>query len=254
MKEKPMIDIAVCIDDTDNAESIGTGRLASRLGQLIFDRGCGQPSRVTRHQLYVHDDVPYTSHNSAMCFFVAIVPEVWDRIIEFAGEFLETHCAPGSDPGLCVARLDDRLDRHRVIEFGQSAKKSVLGKSGAYAEADLLGVHLSEHGGTGDGVVGALAGIGLRLTGNDGRFRGWLEYVPGTEVFCVDDLCAFPEIDCVQTIAGQKLSGHERVAPADRIKTVLRNWQSVVLVHPAENPADGPWQMVSRHYLKQQQI
>ena len=32
---------------------------------------------------------------------------------------------------------------------------------------------LPGYGGTGQGVVGALAGVGLRLYGDDGRFRGW---------------------------------------------------------------------------------
>ena len=33
-------------------------------------------------------------------------------------------------------------------------------------------VHLSEHGGSGQGVVGALAAVGLRLAGQDGRVKG----------------------------------------------------------------------------------
>ncbi len=52
----------------------------------------------------------------------------------------------------------------------------LLTKQEAYMLANTTGVHLSENGGTGDGIVGALAGTGLRLDGNDGRFRGWLEF------------------------------------------------------------------------------
>ncbi len=87
--------------------------------------------------------------------------------------FLETRTEKGSDPGLCVAQLSDSLDGESLMDFGKAAKNRVLTKPDAYALAAKTGVHLSEHGGTGQGVVGALAGIGLRLSGNDGRYRGW---------------------------------------------------------------------------------
>jgi hypothetical protein len=51
------------IDDTDNLESRGTGRLtrsiAAEPGKTYGLYG------VTRHQLLVHPDIPYTSQNSA---------------------------------------------------------------------------------------------------------------------------------------------------------------------------------------------
>jgi len=58
------------------------------------------------------------------------------------------------------------------MECGRRATCSVLTKKEAYPLAEKLGIHLSEHGGTGDGVVGALAESGLRMTGNHCRFRG----------------------------------------------------------------------------------
>ena len=56
------------------------------------------------------------------------------------------------------------------IDFGYRAKQVVLTKSNAYKLAKKLDIHLSEHGGSGQGVIGALAGVALRLTANDGRF------------------------------------------------------------------------------------
>ena len=57
------MNIFIGIDDTDNLESRGTGRLArsiaADLGKTYDLYG------VTRHQLLVHPDIPYTSHNSA---------------------------------------------------------------------------------------------------------------------------------------------------------------------------------------------
>ena len=45
----------VCIDDTDNLESIGTGKLAYKIIGDIEERGWGRCDVISRHQLYVHD-------------------------------------------------------------------------------------------------------------------------------------------------------------------------------------------------------
>lgn len=54
----------VSIDDTDNLESRGTGEIASLLAKLLEEREWGKAQVITRHQLLVHPDIPYTSHNS----------------------------------------------------------------------------------------------------------------------------------------------------------------------------------------------
>ncbi len=97
--------------------------------------------------------------------------------------------APGSDPGLCVAAPALLTEAERLIAFGQAAKQQVLSKEAAYLLGDELGVHLSEHGGSGQGVVGALAGAGLRLGGNDGRLKGKLQVGSAGAVVHVHDLC-----------------------------------------------------------------
>lgn len=50
------------IDDTDNLESRGTGFRARQLLQRLAEAGFARPLGITRHQLYVHSDIPYTSH------------------------------------------------------------------------------------------------------------------------------------------------------------------------------------------------
>ena len=93
-------------------------------------------------------------------------------LIDAASAFLEETFAPGADPGLCVACADEVLAPEKLVQWGYRAKKEVLTKAEAYALAEACHVHLSEHGGTGQGVVGALAGVGLRLGGQDGRVKG----------------------------------------------------------------------------------
>ena len=51
--------ILIAIDDTDNLETPGTGHLASALSDLLEKNELGKGSPVTRHQLYVHPDIPH---------------------------------------------------------------------------------------------------------------------------------------------------------------------------------------------------
>ncbi len=73
---------------------------------------------------------------------------------------------PGSDPGLCIAQ---RVTPE-MIEFGQRAKIDVVKQAEARDLASRHGCILRGLGGTQDGVIGALGGVGLAATGEDGRF------------------------------------------------------------------------------------
>ena len=59
--------LLVGIDDTDNLESRGTGFRAREFGRQLMEEGLASVRGISRHQLYVHPDIPYTSHNSALC-------------------------------------------------------------------------------------------------------------------------------------------------------------------------------------------
>jgi len=221
----------VCIDDTDMPGTKGTGWLVQELCEEIKNLGWGDCSPISRHQLFVHEDIPFTSHNSSMCFEIFLKNQAMESIIEFMAGFLETRSIKGSDPGLCVARLDENLDKHSLIEFGQMAKKAVTSKQVAYDLALKTGIHLSEHGGTGDGVIGALAGIGLRLSGNDGRYRGWYHLGRPGNIVQVEALCQYPFIDQLVTKNGSVLShGMSVHIGSEKTKTVRMGNKQVVVV------------------------
>ena len=78
------MEILICIDDTDNLESPGTGHLAEILRSDIERLYVGKTSRITRHQLFVSPEIPYTSHNSAMCFKAEMELKYLDDMIEYA--------------------------------------------------------------------------------------------------------------------------------------------------------------------------
>jgi hypothetical protein len=153
------------IDDTDNQTSPGTGQLARRLAQEIERRGANLLG-ITRHQFLLDDRIPYTSHNSGACIAfdtTASLPE-----LEFAIDLIADWAAPGSDPGICIASRDTVPPD--AVEWGWAATREVLSQSQAIALARAGGILLRPLGGSGDGIIGALASVGLRADGNEGRF------------------------------------------------------------------------------------
>ncbi|SDK16923.1 hypothetical protein [Natronincola ferrireducens] len=245
------MEIIVSIDDTDNMESKGTGELAQEIANTIEKNKWGEVSKITRHQLLVHEDIPYTSHNSAMAFEADIDDNCLQTIIEFSIDYLKKESAAESDPGLCVVVLDDLLSEEKLIEFGKKAKCEVLSKEEAYNLAKTLKIHLSEHGGTGQGVIGALAGAGLRLSGNDGRFKGNHIVSTRDNIMAVGEIRVSTGIDVVKTLDGEMLKDNERIFLKDKIKTVLLQYQEVLLVEPIEGQkGEILWQNCSKQKLR----
>ncbi len=240
--------ILLTIDDTDNLESAGTGELCEIIAASIEEKGWGSCSGVTRHQLFIHEDIPYTSHNSSMCFRATIHEDHLESIITYASHFLETESAEGSDPGLCVCNEETLQAPQKLIAFGESAKKKVLTKADAYGLAKELAIHLSEHGGTGDGVIGALAGTGLRLTGNDGRFKGHHQIPSNAETSTVQELMNHPGIDRVEDINKGALPLDTPVFLSKKVKTVLLDHQSILLLY--RDPKDQQWKNCTKQHLK----
>ncbi len=242
--------ILLSIDDTDNQESLGTGNLAQSIAEAIETNKWGESSGVTRHQLYVHEDIPYTSHNSAMCFQVDTHENRLNRIMDFCRKVLHRDSAEGADPGLCMAVVDNIYNQDKLVDFGFRAKKTVLSKEDAYEMARSAGVHLSEHGGTGQGIVGALAGTGLRLNGNDGRFRGWYHLGEAGEEITVKELCSHEFIDVVRSGTGEILEQETSVLlGSDKIKSVMQGSEQVVLVTGTN---EGSHKVIWKTLTKQQ--
>jgi hypothetical protein len=242
--------ILVSIDDTDNLTSRGTGHVASFIASELEAKGWGRSGFVTRHQLFVHPDIPYTSHNSAMCFSADIREDALDRVVAHAAEILGRESAEGSDPGLCVAVVERLECRDELATFGRQAKSRVISRDEAFSLAGRCGMHLSEHGGSGQGVIGAVAAVALRLSGNDGRLRGRLRLEPVGATFTVAELCQQGEIDSVRTLDGRLLTDAESVRLGEKAKTVLLDDKSVLLVTHVESAGAHLWQTCPRELLR----
>jgi hypothetical protein len=246
------VKVLVCIDDTDNAYSKGTGKLTAEIIEKIEERKWGKCFRITRHQLFVHPDIPYTSHNSAMCFAAELDKSHINDLTGYVSRYLAGHSAEGSDPGLCIAVPDRLSNPDLLIKFGFRAKEMVMEKKDAYLLAGKLGIHLSEHGGTGQGVIGALAGAGLRLGGNDGRFRGRLKIEAPNNLISVHDILTRPDVDLVRSLQGSVLDNDELIRLGEKVKTVLSKGKSILPVHPVGTGAPGEvrWETCTKEQLK----
>jgi hypothetical protein len=167
LSEDNVIRAYVGFDDTDCLDSDrGTGKLAR-----WFQKELPEGSRmwgVVRQQLLVHEKIPYTSHNSSACVVVQLPDaDLLDDLISRAIRHLECHALQGSDPGLCVAREGDPA-LPRLIDFSQKCTSYVMTQQNALEATRSM--HLSGHGGTHDGIIGAAAAVGLTAHGWSGRF------------------------------------------------------------------------------------
>ena len=171
--------IYIGFDDTDTLEANrGTGKLARWFEGSLPD-GC-QVWGVVRQQLLVHERIPYTSHNSAACVIVeATDPCIRGTLISRAIAHVRQYALEGSDPGVCVACQGDAA-LSQLIDFGRTCTRRVVGQKDALDAATR--VHLSGHGGTNDGIIGAAAAVGLTAYGWSGRFIefGRLRTFPNT--------------------------------------------------------------------------
>ena len=249
--------VAIGVDDTDNLESRGTGHRARQLGLYLQERGLARLLAVTRHQLLVSPEIRYTSHNSSACLVVDARCDRVDDLKEACQAHLVSESAPGSDVGLCVALWSELQQAGTAAaDFGRRAKTEVLKRAAAEklaADRSLFLVGL-----TGDygGVIGALAGVGLRFGGNDGRFL-WL---PGLRELAGEshtpaELKKTAGIDVVATLAGFIPGEGSLVRTGEWVRPVLRDGHAVLLVESSgmEGGGEGEprWQIVSKDRIKQ---
>ncbi|WP_035075542.1 hypothetical protein [Maridesulfovibrio zosterae] len=153
-------------DDTDDKDApIGTGRLVREFVYGL-DNDC-EMIGVLRHQLPKLTTIPFTSNNSSACAIIEISQDTsLKHLRDKAIEHLAKYSAPGSDPGLCIAKEEDVSTE--IIEFAKLVTgKQVTQKSAMHAarSVELFGL-----GGTNDGIIGATAAIGLTKFGWCGRF------------------------------------------------------------------------------------
>ncbi len=230
------------IDDTDNLESRGTGHRVRQMADWLAENQLASPLGITRHQLLVDPQIPYTSHNSSACLAVETdnASDVWAA----CREFLLRESAEGSDAGLCLAAWDSVNEC--VVSFARRAKITVLTMLEAEQTALDNGIQLEGLTGTRGGIIGALSGVGLHHQGNDGRFL-WL---PGLRELrgklSASEICARGRIDRVCTLNHSALHPKTVVDVGEWIRPVLRDGLATLYVEEQNHE----WHIISKDHIK----
>ncbi len=238
----------VGVDDTDIDGSPGTGRVARGLMRYLEAQGFGTSQGVTRHQLLLHPAIPFTSHNSALCLGLELT--VGTRPLERAcREYLTARAVEGADPALCVA--EEAVVTPAVHRLGERAKVSVLTVADARSAVDGTGAVLRSIAGDPQGVIGALAAVGLRAQGSDGRYVD----LPGIReirgMISVECLLRKTAVVAVTDADGVPLAADEKIDSQDWIRPSLVRGVPVLRVRRDVNSSKRwvPYERRSRSSL-----
>lgn len=237
------------IDDTDNLESRGTGHLARELGKTLEEHHAARLEEITRHQLLVSPLIPCTSHNSSICLVVDADRHAQNQLEIACRSFLLHHSAAGADAGLALCSWENTPSE--VIDWGQRAKKEVLEKSAALEMAKRLKIPVAGLTGTGVGIIGALAAVGLYASGNDGRYL-WL---PGLRELCgvytLTELLERVPFGRVETIRGRTPAFDDRIDVGDWVRPILQGGRSVLLIEEVKNHDECDWRILDKSRIEQ---
>jgi hypothetical protein len=137
-----------------------------------------------------------------------------------------------------------------VVAFGHRAKIEVLAAGEAEALARSCAIHLEGLTGTRIGVIGALAGVGLRAGGNDGRYLS----LPGLReiqgVVGAAALAGRLGLDAIETEGGQAARPDDRIHVGDWARPLPRAGRIVLLVEAAEGE-EYQWTVIPKSRVKE---
>lgn len=240
--------ILIGIDDTDVAGSRGTNQLARQIVRSVAaDWQC---LWIVRHQLLDDPRVPCTTKNGSASIALerrsgsgAIGPDAQtesdtlevtaaqiNALLTSCRDLMGTEFIDGSDPGLCV--LSGACPQ-AVINWGTRCQHEFVSRDVAYQIARDNDVHLESLGGTEDGVIGALAAVGLASLRNDGRIVQWQEWPD--DLSHEQDVQTLAERDvwiCHRT-TGDAIK-HGTVDVGKHLRPNLRSGAAVLTVEPVE--------------------
>lgn len=229
-----MSQILIGLDDTDAPGARNsTARLARMLGEHFSSRHDFIGS--IGHRLC--PEIAATTNNKASCVILR-AEAAPAAVLAEARDFLAQAAAPAAPFGLVVARLD-QID-NRLKQFGRRASASVA----TLDEARAVLAALPHFGaGSGRGLIGAAAALGLTAEGWSGR---WLERAGGLRQ--VERALTVAELTAAGVIAVSLETDAEVPKPADYVDT--HGWLRPQLlggraVLPLRRVAEDGWEVVA---------
>lgn len=237
----------IAIDDTDNLQSRGTGHLSRTLAASLEENKLANIQNVTRHQLYVHEKIPFTSHNSSASIVVDVISNI-DDVKEFCIQHLLAESAEGSDVGLCIAAYDKITPE--VEDWGRRAKCEILTKEDAHKLAEKSGIYLVGLTGEKIGVIGSLAAVGLRYNGNDGRVL-WIKNLRElTGTFTIAQLNEMLKVDAILTKEYLPIPDESTIIIEAWPRPIIKNKKVTLIVEKITNNEEYQYRSAPKEFIK----
>ncbi len=229
------------LDDTDVVGTLGTNQLARaiirRLGRQAAD------ALLCRHQLFLDPRIPFTSKNGSASIQLPACSETdVPRIVGVARGVMRAWFMPGSDPGLSVAAAVPP----DVVAFAVSCQRALVTRRMAHLVARTAGVHLEGLGGSEQGVVGALAAVGLAATGNDGRVvhMAWWPHPDGFSGPHAVQEIRTRGVDEIRAVGTNENITVGTVDVGKHLRPNVRGGRIVLFVEPCDAADAPPWRAV----------
>lgn len=243
-------DILIGIDDTDNADSRGTGFHSRQLAHMLENETAAQVKGISRHQLFVNPAIRYTSQNSSAC--IVLQSENFLLVKDLCEQYLLKHSAPGSDAGLCMAIKENMNDK--VLEWGRRAKCEVLEMKEAVKLAEDSSIFLQGYTGTHEGIIGALAAVGLRYGGHDGRFvwrkgkKELRDLEPG--ILTARELIRELELDGIRNLEGESPGPEEKIYINEWVRPILTDYQTILIAEKTNDHDEYEWKLATKEVVR----
>lgn len=235
------------IDDTDSppagdaiASTQDTAALALTLGQKLESMGLARLLNISCHQLLLHPSIQNTGENTASCLFLDSEPPKIREIDMITRLTLRSQSAATANPGYALAAWN-QFDPE-VVAWGKTAKITLLERMDGINLAKRCGIAVAGIAGSGAGVIGALAAVGMRYDGNDGT----IFWMPGLNK--LDGVYTQVEINRFIHFESIESEHHKRPPLDDRIKfnsnnkPILKDGRIVLQVTRAKKGSDYEWE------------
>jgi hypothetical protein len=231
------------IDDTDssanNDTSVNTTHLALALGQKLESLNLAKLLNISCHQLFLHPSVPHTSNNTTCCLLLDCYPQMVREIDMITRLTLRGESAASANPGYALAAWH-QFDPE-VVAWGKMAKNLTLMRMDALVLARRSGILIAGINGSGAGVIGALAAVGLRYDGND----GYIQWMPGldrlTGIFNQLEMNQFIRFESIESEHHHHPALDDRILFSREVKPVIVNSRIVLMVSPAKRGEEFQW-------------
>ena len=227
------------IDDTDKEGSADTGALALQLGLQLEKNLRAHMLSITAHRLFDSPSLHATHQNRCVCLLMEVDSTRRREVELICRQFLLRESAPSANPGFALARWSE-VDAS-ITDWGRLAQHQKLDRLDALVLARKCSISAAGLTGSGNGVIGALAAIGLYFDGNDGHYL-WL---PGLSelkgILKAVDVLQRCDLSRMENRYGRAPMPNDRIFFPGEVHPLVRDSRSLLLLQAAPRGEAYEW-------------